>query len=407
MYNTTISQCIDPVSLSEFVSIYWNKAVFYQIRSDNRFADLFSTLEADRLISDKLLQYPLLRVIKDGPVPLSQFTSSNIQIGRNSLEGVIDAVKVAQFYKNGATIIFQGLQWNCKNLADFCKELEVIIKLGISANAYLTPSNSQGFGAHFDNESVFILQLEGEKVWKIYERPFVNPRNESIAVRNNLEDRKCIEEITLQPGSFLYIPRGHFHEAYTKQGHSLHITLSIREITYADILFSWLQKFEGFIESNIELKHVLPFGSDANVEDIIEQISASAHKHLIDTFQSFPLESIRDVVRNTLLKGLSSRNTAMLTQVNRLGTLRSDSLIKRVENIPVYVKYSDDDIILLLPDKQILLPSSFREVISFITTRESFKISELPLALEEMKVKLIERLVGEGILYILNKPEQG
>eukprot|EP00954_Amorphochlora_amoebiformis_P003993 310054-Amorphochlora_amoeboformis.AAC.1 len=36
------------------------------------------------------------------------------------------------------------------------------------ANAYLTPSGTQGFAPHFDDVDVYILQLEGRKRWRLY-----------------------------------------------------------------------------------------------------------------------------------------------------------------------------------------------------------------------------------------------
>ena len=36
---------------------------------------------------------------------------------------------------------------------------------------YLTPAGTQGFAPHYDDIEAFVLQLEGQKHWKVY-----NPR---------------------------------------------------------------------------------------------------------------------------------------------------------------------------------------------------------------------------------------
>jgi len=39
------------------------------------------------------------------------------------------------------------------------------------ANGYVTPVGSQAVLAHADDRDVFVVQMEGEKEWKIYTSP--------------------------------------------------------------------------------------------------------------------------------------------------------------------------------------------------------------------------------------------
>lgn len=52
--------------------------------------------------------------------------------------------------------------------------METIYKLNATVhddgtNPYLTPPGSQGFAPHYDEIEVFLLQLEGSKIWILYE----------------------------------------------------------------------------------------------------------------------------------------------------------------------------------------------------------------------------------------------
>mmetsp|Transcript_14183 Transcript_14183/g.34567 ORF Transcript_14183/g.34567 Transcript_14183/m.34567 type:complete len:561 (+) Transcript_14183:164-1846(+) len=107
------------------------------------------------------------------------------------------------------------------------------------ANAYLTPSSTQGFAPHYDDVDVYILQLEGRKRWRLYP-----PRDESgILPRFSSEDFDAEElpkpflDTVLNPGDLLYAPRGTIHQAVALPGGppSLHLTLSTgQRHTWAD-----------------------------------------------------------------------------------------------------------------------------------------------------------------------------
>ena len=39
----------------------------------------------------------------------------------------------------------------------------------MQANSYYTPRRSQGFAVHHDTHDVFVLQVAGEKHWRVYD----------------------------------------------------------------------------------------------------------------------------------------------------------------------------------------------------------------------------------------------
>jgi ribosomal protein L16 Arg81 hydroxylase len=48
------------------------------------------------------------------------------------------------------------------------ENLESFFGTLVGANVYITPGGSQGLSPHHDDVEVFILQLEGEKHWRLY-----------------------------------------------------------------------------------------------------------------------------------------------------------------------------------------------------------------------------------------------
>ena len=57
----------------------------------------------------------------------------------------------------------------------FCQELAGELGHPVQANAYVTPPQNQGFSAHYDVHDVFVLQIAGEKRWRIHPPVLVSP----------------------------------------------------------------------------------------------------------------------------------------------------------------------------------------------------------------------------------------
>ncbi|XP_021257474.1 ribosomal oxygenase 2 isoform X3 [Numida meleagris] len=106
------------------------------------------------------------------------------------------------------------------------EKLECYFGSLVGSNVYITPQGSQGLPPHYDDVEVFILQLEGEKHWRLY-KPTVH-----LAREYNVESEDRIgnptHEFVLKPGDLLYFPRGTIHQADTPPGisYSTHVTIS-------------------------------------------------------------------------------------------------------------------------------------------------------------------------------------
>ncbi|MGO7984355.1 JmjC domain-containing protein, partial [Rhizobium johnstonii] len=69
----------------------------------------------------------------------------------------------------GATIVLQGLHRLWPPLIDFTRLLIDDLGHPAQVNAYVTPASSQGFDPHYDTHDVFVLQVSGEKHWRVDE----------------------------------------------------------------------------------------------------------------------------------------------------------------------------------------------------------------------------------------------
>lgn len=152
----------------------------------------------------------------------------------------------------------------------------------MQSNIYLTPKNSQGLPAHYDGHDVFVLQLSGEKYWKLYQKPVDNPyRGEDFKV-GKYEVGDPVESFILKPGDCLYIPRGLMHEAESTDGESsLHITVGMIVKTWADLM---LEAMSEVALNTPEFRHSLPPGF-AN-QDFDRESARRFFEKLRDSFKS-------------------------------------------------------------------------------------------------------------------------
>jgi len=150
---------------------------------------------------------------------------------RETRDDEADATKeeLAAMLKDGWTIQFHQPQRFDDPLWRLCAALEANLGCLVGANAYITPPGHQGFAPHWDDVDVFILQVEGEKRWKVH-IPDHQLANFSAAdiPENKLGSPAWVG--TLKSGDILFLPRGCIHQAVAgEETRSTHITLSTNQ----------------------------------------------------------------------------------------------------------------------------------------------------------------------------------
>ncbi|KAM8770675.1 ribosomal oxygenase 2 isoform 2-T4 [Rhynchonycteris naso] len=130
------------------------------------------------------------------------------------------------FDQKRATIQFHQPQRFKDELWRIQEKLECYFGSLVGSNVYITPAGAQGLPPHYDDVEVFILQLEGEKHWRLYHPTVPLAREYSVEAEDRIG--RPAHEFTLKPGDLLYFPRGTIHQADTPPGlaHSTHVTIS-------------------------------------------------------------------------------------------------------------------------------------------------------------------------------------
>ncbi|NXV72719.1 RIOX2 oxygenase, partial [Atlantisia rogersi] len=223
-------------------------------------------------------------------------------------EGKVNYMQLKKdFDQKKGTVQFHQPQRFKEELWKIQEKLECYFGSLVGSNVYITPQGSQGLPPHYDDVEVFILQLEGEKHWRLY-KPTVH-----LAREYNVEPEDRIgsptHEFILKPGDLLYFPRGTIHQADTPLGISCstHVTISTyQNNSWGDFL---LDAIPGLVfdtaKEDVALRTSIPrqLLMQVDVADSTKKLSSLLRRladHLENTRDLRSADMKKDFIRNRL-----------------------------------------------------------------------------------------------------------
>ena len=153
---------------------------------------------------------------------------------------------LTSFLSRGCSVRFLSPQSHHPPLQRLLHLLDQGIGLQCGANSYLTPRGTQGFSPHYDDVDVFILQTEGRKRWRLYE-PLDESQLLPLTSSPNFTQAqlgRCVLDVWLHAGDFLYAPRGTVHQCFGTDS---------RVLTNHGLLF--LDQLQALISNGAEVKY--------------------------------------------------------------------------------------------------------------------------------------------------------
>ncbi len=135
------------------------------------------------------------------------------------------------FCSNASVVINRADKFSAQ-LHSLCTSLQTSVPFAY-CQIYLTPPNSQTVRAHSDDRDVLLLQVLGQKLWRIYDSPVPLPyKHEEVGKTPDRPHLTRQDSATLQAlvtcGDTLYIPRGFVHEGIASEVASMHITVALQ-----------------------------------------------------------------------------------------------------------------------------------------------------------------------------------
>ncbi|HWA01398.1 MAG TPA: cupin domain-containing protein [Caulobacterales bacterium] len=246
-----LGRLIGPERIGDFFArVYEREALIVAHGDGARFADLISIAAVDRIVTGVDL--------KEGQLDLANAARQLMKSDYLDSAGYVDRGAVAELFAAGSTIILQQAHQLDPQLGAFCRGLERVFSSHVQTNIYLTPANAQGFRTHFDNHDVFVLQISGEKAWRLYDVPVDTPyRGEQFRSAEHPAG-ELRREFVLRAGDCAYVPRGMMHDAISSGAEpSLHVTVGLITRTWADLM---LEAISEVALRRVEFRRSLPAG---------------------------------------------------------------------------------------------------------------------------------------------------
>jgi ribosomal protein L16 Arg81 hydroxylase len=205
---------------------------------------------------------------------LRQFIDQQRKSGQTNFDVVADHLR------RGATIRIRDAEKFDPQLGELTKGIERHFVGRCSGNVYLTPPGKAGFPPHFDTTDVFVVQCAGKKHWRIYDH-YANmselPLAEAHWEPERFKPTSPPRDFELCRGDVLYLPRGVMHEAFCTDRESMHLTISLASLTFADLL---RKAIASAAATDIELRRRVPWVT-ADDDDEAQRLAQLAKDRLV------------------------------------------------------------------------------------------------------------------------------
>ncbi len=238
----------------EFLAQAFHRQYRYVPRAVENPSALLAWDALNTILATQRLEPPRLRLSVDGQMlPQYRYTSP-VATRRHTVWQRMYPAELHARLAEGASLVIDAADELHPPIGDAAMELEQWLKTGVQANIYASWTPREGFGVHWDDHDVVVVQVDGAKRWKLYGQTRVAPMYKDTS-EPEAPPETPVAELVMCPGDVLYLPRGWWHSVSASVGErSLHVTFGIQTITGAQLI-SWLADH---LRSNEALRTDLP-----------------------------------------------------------------------------------------------------------------------------------------------------
>ena len=186
----------------------------------------------------------LLRALVEAPSIPEGLVCFPEQIGTTSTELLSNGSILSEYLETGHPLVWNRARGISARIDALSALLADAFGGHVWPNVYATGSAGTPFDMHFDAHEVIAIHCAGEKTWELskvrVDRPIeavemATSIGHALRARRDDAAAKIADSFTARAGDLIYIPRGQFHNARTREGRALHVTFGIELPTGFDL----------------------------------------------------------------------------------------------------------------------------------------------------------------------------
>ena len=312
-------------------------------------------------------------------------------------DGSLDLVRIRDDFADGYTIVLDGVERYVRPIALLCQSIEVELNFPTQVNAYITPPGSQGLVPHYDDHDVLILQIQGSKIWHLYNGANVPPhemrRDDKTVASDGLP---LPTDLRLEVGDLLYLPRGRVHEAETNSEPSIHLTVGIHAPTVFMLAIGALHSLS-FHDDRLNAPLPPRYLDDADVRATLGVLVRDAVRTADDpSVIAGGLDALADVL-------IRRGRCPPIGQISNSTAIDGQTLVRKYQPLYSRVKTVADGVALEFASLSISAAADHEAAMLFILrTNEPFRVRDLPELGEKQQIELARSLIVTGFLVPLS-----
>ena len=392
---------LDPQAFAEQ---YWARRPLLTRAADtgNSFTDLLDLPAVDELLSTRGLRTPFLRIAKDGAVvDGKRFTTSG---GAGAeIADQVSSDAVLRLFADGSTVVLQGLHRLWPPLIEFADQLAADLGHPTQVNAYITPPSSRGFSPHYDVHDVFVLQVAGEKHWRIHEPVLRDPLrtqpwdDRAAEVAAAAEGEPVIDAV-LRPGDALYLPRGFLHSATALGEISCHLTIGVHSVTRWAAAESALDLVRTLAADDPALRTSLPLGLDLGDPATVRDDVTAVLEGLREWLGRVDPTEVADRLRSRTWAQVRPEPVSPLAQSAAAAALTPDTVLRLRRRLRCVLRDAADGRVELVAGRRThSFPVEVREALAELLAAGELKVADLPGLAPDDRLTLARRLVTDAV----------
>ncbi len=245
----TLDDILAPLGAAAFLAEHHDRQPLHVRGSAEKFASVLSWRGINRLLdmTHSWTAHSFQLVLDGTPVRAEQYCVR--ATGRDGGEQLMqpDRDRVREWVAKGASVVLNDVDSLTPGLAAVSNALEAAGLGKAQANVYISWQSHKAFPAHYDTHDVWAVQVEGEKIWNVWEGraewPISHPlfRSQDQAHHEQAKGR-LRAKVHMRPGDLLYLPRGWYHDALAEAPASVHVAYGTHAVLGMDLVNILLER---------------------------------------------------------------------------------------------------------------------------------------------------------------------